>query len=436
MYPPIAIVDCNNFYASCERVFDPKLTGKPIVVLSNNDGVVVARSNEAKAIGIEGFQPFFKVRELIDKYDVKVFSSNYTLYGDMSHRVMRTLEQLAPDVEIYSIDEAFLHLDGFENRDIEAYCRDIRETVRKWTGIPVSIGIATSKTLSKVANKFAKRYAKFRGVCDFTQRDNVDEFLKRFDVSDIWGVGRQYTKLLNRYGITKAFDLKYANEKFIRKKMTVVGARTQRELQGVPCFEMEYNPPPKKAIVSSRSFGETVTGKQEIKQAVATYATRAAEKLRRQDSLINLLTVFIRTNPYKESPQYHNSIHIQMPHATSITAEILHFAMRGVEEIFREGYEYQKAGVMFSGIVPANSDQLTIFDSEDRQKKQEMTKVVDKINRRMGTDTVFYASSGIKRRWSMKRQLKSPHYTTSWESLPKVTARKFEFPPKLWDLTD
>lgn len=218
--------------------------------------------------------------------------------------------------------------------------------------------------------------------------------------------------------------------------MTVMGARTQKELHGVPCIQPEFNPPPKKSIVSSRSFGQLVTDKRELKQAVATYTSTAAEKLRRQDSLINMLTVFIRTNPFKETPQYHNSIHIQLPQATDITSEILYFAMRGLDEIFRSGYKYQKAGVMFSGIVPANSSQLTIFDTNDRQKQRKMTNVVDTINKKMGPGTVVYASSGIKRKWSMKRQLKSKHYTTNWNSLPEVTARNFEFPPKLWDLME
>lgn len=420
-YPPIAIVDCNNFYASCERVFDPKLTGKPIVVLSNNDGVVVARSDEAKAVGIQGFQPYFKVKELIDKHDVKVFSSNYTLYGDMSHRVMRTLEQFAPDVEIYSIDEAFLYFENFDNYDITAYCKEIGDTVKQWTGIPVTIGVSTTKTLAKIANRYAKKNKKqFNGVLNLINSEDIDMYLDKTDVSDIWGVGRQYTKLLKRYNINTALEFKNANEDWIRRKMTVVGARTQRELKGVPCISLDTQPSPKKSIVSSRSFGKLVTEKQLLSEAVSTYVTRAATKLRKQNSLVNLITVFIRTNPFKEEPQYGNSIHIQMPIATDITSEMIHHSLIGLDAIFREGFRYQKAGVMLSGIIPNQVNQTSIFDTVNRERKKELTKTIDKINNKLGKEAVYYASSGIKRTWSMKRNLKSPHYTTNWNELPKV----------------
>jgi DNA polymerase V len=418
---PVAIVDCNNFYASCERVFDPSLKGKPIVVLSNNDGVVVARSDEAKKIGITGFQPYFKVKELIEKYDVKVFSSNYTLYGDMSHRVMRTLEQFSPDVEIYSIDEAFIYFDGFTNYDLNEYAREIRKTVEKWTGIPVTIGIASTKTLAKVANRFAKKNKDvYNGVLNIFDSPDIDEYLKKTEINDVWGVGRQYTKLLTRYGIETAFDLKNANEKWIRKKMTVVGARTQNELKGIPNIQMEYEVPPKKAIVSSRSFGKLVTDKQQLKEAVSTYVTRAAEKLRKQNSIVNLITVFIRTNPFKEENQYANSIHVQLPAPTDATAEMIKYALKGLDKIFLDGYRYQKAGVMLSGIVTGGGNQTTIFDTENRDKLKKISYIIDSVNKKMNTEAIYYASSGIKKNWSMKRNLKSPHYTTDWKQIPGV----------------
>ncbi len=419
--PPVAIVDCNNFYASCERVFNPSLRGKPIVVLSNNDGVVVARSDEAKKIGITGFQPYFKVKELIEKYDVKVFSSNYTLYGDMSHRVMRTLEQFSPEVEIYSIDEAFIYFDGFNNYNLNEYAREIRKTVEKWTGIPVTIGIASTKTLAKVANRFAKKNKDiYNGVLNIYDAPDIDDYLGKTEINDVWGVGRQYTKLLKRYGIDTALDLKNANEKWIRKKMTVVGARTQNELKGVPNIKMEYEVPPKKAIVSSRSFGKLVTDKQQLKEAVSTYITRAAEKLRKQNSLVNLLTVFIRTNPFKEEKQNANSIHIQLPAPTDATAEMIKYGISGLDKIYRDGFRYQKAGVMLSGIVPGVGNQTTIFDNENREKLKKLSHIIDSVNKKMNTEAIYYASSGIKKSWTMKRNLKSPHYTTDWNQIPGV----------------
>jgi DNA polymerase V len=418
----IAIVDCNSFYASCERVFRPDLRGKPIVVLSNNDGVIVALSQEAKDVGIPSFSPLFKIKDLIKKHNVAVFSSNYTLYGDMSNRVMSTLEQFTPDVEIYSIDEAFLNFEGLERREMDSYCREIKDTVMKWTGIPVSIGVATTKTLSKVANRIAKKNKQHAGVLDLTKEKNIDEYLKKVLVEDIWGVGWQYKKLLNNHGIYTAFDLKNTNRQWVKKRMTVMGLRTVMELNGIPCIEHEYTPPAKKAIVSSRSFGKNVFEKSDIREAVANHVYRGTEKLRLQKSAANLLSVFLRTNPYKDTPQYHNGVQIQLPVPTDHTPEMLDYAMRGVEQIFRSGYEYQKAGIMLAGIVPSNRSQMSIFDTANREKMSKLTDVVDKINMEHGSATIIYASMGVKRAWHMKRDMKSPHYTTQWEQLPEVRA--------------
>jgi DNA polymerase V len=418
----IAIVDCNSFYASCERVFRPDLRGKPIVVLSNNDGVIVALSQEAKDVGIPSFSPLFKIKDLIKKHNVAVFSSNYTLYGDMSNRVMSTLEQFTPDVEIYSIDEAFLNFEGLERREMDSYCREIKDTVMKWTGIPVSIGVATTKTLAKVANRIAKKNKQHAGVLDLTKEKNIDEYLKKVLVEDIWGVGWQYKKLLNNHGIYTAFDLKNTNRQWVKKRMTVMGLRTVMELNGIPCIEHEYTPPAKKAIVSSRSFGKNVFEKSDIREAVANHVYRGTEKLRLQKSAANLLSVFLRTNPYKDTPQYHNGVQIQLPVPTDHTPEMLDYAMRGVEQIFRSGYEYQKAGIMLAGIVPSNRSQMSIFDTANREKMSKLTDVVDKINMEHGSATIIYASMGVKRAWHMKRDMKSPHYTTQWEQLPEVRA--------------
>lgn len=423
---PVAIVDCNNFYASCERVFNPKLWGKPIVVLSNNDGMIIARSNEAKELGIKMGEPLFKAEEIIKKHNVYVFSSNYTLYGDMSHRVMTALEHFSPDVEIYSIDEAFINLEGFSHKDLTDYCRLIRNTVRKWTGIPVSIGIAETKTLAKLANRFAKKYPSNKGVLNLYGFENKDYYLKNTDVAEIWGVGRQYTKLLNLQNIFTAYDLANANEKWIRKKMTVMGLRTALELKGIPCIEYEYFPPAKKAIVSSRSFGHTVQDMPSVKEAVAYFVTRASEKMRAQKSSANLLSVFLRTNPFKKEAQYHNGVLIQLPVPTDSTSELISYAMKGVEQIFRIGYKYYKVGVMLSGLVPTNRSQSSIFDTEDRLKMAKVTEVVDEVNKKIGTNTLFYAATGINRKWRTRADMRTPKYTTDWNQLLLVSAKELD----------
>ncbi|MDT3737890.1 MAG: Y-family DNA polymerase [Candidatus Kapabacteria bacterium] len=419
---PIAIVDCNNFYASCERVFNPRLNGKPIIVLSNNDGVIVALSNEAKALGIKGFSPLFKVQDLVTKHNVAVFSSNYTLYGDLSHRVMTTLEQFSPNVEIYSIDEAFIYLDGIHSKDLTAYCSEIRQTVKKWVGIPVSVGIAYTKTLAKLANRRAKKNPVYNGVLNLIDNPDIESHLKGVEVGDVWGVGRQYTKLLNCHNIYTAYDLSKANQTWIKKRMTVQGLRTVHELNGEPCISAEYTPPDKKGIISSRSFGKNVTEKKDLAEAIANYTTRAAEKLRMQKSIANAIYVFLRTNPYKDTPQYHNGCQVILPVATDFTNELIEYAMKGLEQIYRPDYLYQKAGIMLTGILPKSTEQVSLFDKIDRDKFQKITDAMDKLNMEMGSGTVFFAAAGIKRGWKMKRELKSPQYTTRWEEIPDVKA--------------
>ncbi len=430
MKGPVALVDCNNFYASCERVFNPQVAHKPVVVLSNNDGMVIARSQEAKDIGIKMGMPYFEARPLAKKYDLQIFSSNYALYGDMSNRVMTTLEQFSPNVEIYSIDEAFMNFEGFERKNLEEYCRLIRRTVIKWTGIPVSIGLAPTKTLAKVANKHAKKHKKFEGVLSFLNNPEVDSWLEATDVADIWGIGHQYTKLLNRHGIYNAYELSKANDKWVKKHMTVMGLRTVLELRGIPCITMEYDIPAKKAIVSSRSFGHGVKSKNDVSEAVASYTTRAAEKMRLQKSACRSLTVFLRTNPYKDDlPQYHNGCLVELPVPANSTPELLHYAQRGVNQIYREGYEYHKVGVMLTDFVPFDSSQISMFDTKDRLRMARITELVDKVNNVMGKGTLMYAAEGIKKEWAMKRNMKSPHYTTQWQDLPVVSAGWF--PPQM-----
>ncbi|GAB1373093.1 Y-family DNA polymerase [Candidatus Kapaibacterium sp.] len=417
---PIALVDCNNFYASCERIFIPKLTGKPIVVLSNNDGVIVALSNEAKALGIKGFSPLFKVRDIIEKNDVAVFSSNYTLYGDISHRIMTTLEKFSPDVEIYSIDEAFIYLDGIHTNNLEDYAREIKRTIKKWIGIPVSVGIAETKTLAKLANRRAKKNPAYEGVLNLINNPDVEEHLKSVKVEDVWGVGRQYTKLLNCHRVYTAYDLSKANHSWIKKRMTIQGLRTVMELNGIPCIEPDYTPPDKKGIISSRSFGQYVTEKSELAEAISTYTTRAAEKLRLQKSAARVITVFLRTNPFKDTPQYHNGCQIVMQVASDFTSELIEHAIRGLEQIYKPGYLYQKAGIMLSGIIPKSAIQDSLFDSKNREQLQKATNALDKINLDYGAGSIFYASSGVRKSWSMKRELKSPQYSTRWDEIPIV----------------
>jgi DNA polymerase V len=420
MKGPIALVDCNNFYASCERVFNPKLEGVPIVVLSNNDGMIVARSNEAKALGVKMGEPLFKVEDIVRKHGVKVFSSNYTLYGDLSHRVMMTLEKFSPNVEIYSIDEAFIDLSGFNYKDLDAYSREIRATVKKWTGLPVSIGIADTKTLAKIANHRAKKDSRHKGVLNIAGAEDISEYLKETEVGDVWGVGRQYTKLLNARQITNAFELSQADDKWIKKNMTVMGLRTVYELRGIPCIELEYMRPAKKAIVSSRSFGKTTASKKDIQESVAFFTTVASEKMRRQNSKATVLMVFLRTNPFKTLPQYHNGVQVQLPVPTDSTSEMISYAMKGVEQIFREGYQYHKVGVMLTGFVPKTHTQMSIFDTVDRVRQDVVTKTVDRINIELGAGSIHYAATGVKREWRTKAEKKSPRYTTNWKELPGV----------------
>lgn len=418
MKGPVALVDCNNFYASCERVFNPRLEGVPIVVLSNNDGMIVARSNEAKALGIKMGEPLFKVEDIVRKHGVKVFSSNYTLYGDLSHRVMMTLEQFSPNVEIYSIDEAFIDLSGFDYKDLDAYGREIRATVKKWTGLPVSIGIADTKTLAKIANHRAKKDTRHKGVLNVAGQKDVSEYLKATEVSDVWGIGPQYTKLLNARQIFDAYELSRANDKWVKKNMTIMGLRTVFELRGIPCIEIESVRPAKKAIVSSRSFGKTTASKKDVKESVAYFTTIASEKMRRQRSTATVLMVFLRTNPFKTTPQYHNGVQIQLPVPTDATSELISYAMKGVEQIFREGFQYHKVGVMLTGFVPNTRTQMSLFDKMDRTKLAKVTKTVDQINMELGAGTVHYAATGVKREWKTKAEKRSPRYTTSWKELP------------------
>jgi DNA polymerase V len=415
-----ALTDCNNFYASCERVFNPKLEGKPVVVLSNNDGCAIARSNEAKALGIQMGAPAFQLRDIVKKHKVHVFSSNYALYGDMSDRVMKVLGQFTPDIEIYSIDEAFLDFSDFLHTDLNAYARHMRNTVRQWTGIPVSVGIAPTKTLAKLANRLAKKSVKANGVLVLREPAHIKAALQRTSVGDVWGIGRQHTRFLSRHGIHTAYDLSQASEGWVQKHMHITGLRTLLELNGKPCITLELQPPDKKGICSSRSFAVPVEELQHVKEAVAQHASRCGEKLRKQSSCANALTVFIHTSRFTEGPQYCNSRTVVLPVATSSSLELIHYAHKAVDSIYEKGYKYKKAGVIVSGIVPDRQVQYHLLDPIDRAKHIQLMTTLDKINGRWGRHTVKAAALGDGQRTRMNQEQLSPCYTTRWQDFLRI----------------
>lgn len=416
-----ALVDCNNFFVSCERVFRPDLREKSVVVLSNNDGNIIARSNEAKALGIAMGDPYFKVESFLRRNNVTVFSSNYTLYGDMSHRVMAIIHRLEPEVEVYSIDEAFISMPMGKELALAEYGRALRTLVKRSTGIPVSIGFATTKTLAKIANRLAKKNPGYGGVFDMTTAAGIDGLLAKTDVGDIWGIGPQNRKKLNRKGISTALHLKNADDDWVRKQLTVTGLRTVWELRGIPCISLEEAPAPKKGIITSKSFGHSVVSHGELREAVATYMTRAAEKLRAQSSIANSLQVFIATNRFKpEVPQYANSLMVRLPEPTASTPVLIRHALRCLKEIYRAGYEYKKAGVMLTEIVPETHRQQNLFVQEPSDTG--LMKALDHINRKWGSNAVQYACAGIEKTWTCKRVQLSQAYTTRWDQLPVVKA--------------
>ena len=411
-----ALVDCNNFYASCERVFQPKLEGRPVVVLSNNDGCIIARSNEAKKLGIGMGEPFFKVKPLIERHDVAVRSSNYELYGDMSNRVMQTLMRLTSDVEVYSIDEAFCDLSGFLHRDLNEYAWEMKNTVRQWTGIPVGVGIGPTKTLAKLANNAAK---KADGVLVLNSEAITKAVLAMTPVKDVWGIGRQYDKLLEAYGIRTAYEFANARDSWIRKHMHVTGLRTAHELRGIPCIPLEEQPDPKKNIAVSRMFGRPITTRRDLEEAITSYATRAAEKLRRENLQANTMLVFFYTSPFK--PGFTGaSCAFTFPRATNYTPDLIRYAAAAARQEFRQGNAYIKAGIILGELTDPAHRQLTLFENGDGEERLAIMQALDTVNKRWGTNTLFYAGAGIEKRWRMRRERKSPSYTTRLSDLLRV----------------
>lgn len=402
------LMDCNNFYASCERVFNPSLNGKPIVVLSNNDGCVIARSNEAKELGIKMGVPAYQIKDVVQRCDVAVFSSNYTLYGDMSSRVMTILSELAPSIEVYSIDEAFVDLSGI--KDLYALGTQIKDKVTQGTGIPVSLGIAPTKTLAKVANKFAKKYPAYKRLCIIDTEEKREKALKLFDIGDVWGIGRRQAAKLARQGVKTAYDFTQLSASWVRKNMTVVGERTWKELRGISCIDMETSPPPKRQICTSRSFGKMIEDLPTLSEAIATHASTCARKLREQKSYATSLMVFIHTNNFREDlPQYWKNTVVKLPVPTADTLDIVHYALAGLNKIFMEGYRYKKAGVIITEIT--GNAQLGLFDSVDRSKRDKLMQAIDKINGKY-QQHIKLAVQGNGREWKLKQEQLSGHYTT------------------------
>lgn len=420
--PVFALVDCNNFYASCEKLFRPDLKDTPVVVLSNNDGCVVARSREAKLLGIKMGVPVFQIKSEMQRHGILAFSSNYALYADLSSRVMRTLEEMAPRVEVYSIDEAFLDLTGIESAiSLVEFGQQVRERIGHWIGITVCVGIAPTKTLAKLANHAAKKYPATQGVVDLTNPDRQRRLLALVPVDDVWGVGRRLSKRLNALGITTALDLANASPRAIRDQFSVVLERTVRELNGESCIELEEIPPTKKQIVCSRSFGAKVTQFELLREAVCEYATRATEKLRKEQQQAKVLTVFIRTSPFKDNePQYSNSASGELLIPSCDTRDFIELANHLLKRIWKDGFRYAKAGVMLSDFYDPGMFQPGLFDDvSTRSNSQQLMSVLDTINQ-SGAGKVFFAGQGTKKDWSMKREHLSPAYTTRWDQLPRV----------------
>jgi DNA polymerase V len=420
----IALIDVNNFYVSCERVFNPKLKNKPVVVLSNNDGCAVARSNEVKALGVGMGAPWFKFKDLAKRHGIIAMSSNYALYADMSNRVMSILRQYSPDQEVYSIDESFLDLTGFQSRDLIKYSQHMRKRILKWTGLPVCVGIGSTKTLSKLANHCAKKRPIFNGVCNFNAMPPIelDALLGQIEVGEIWGVGRRLAPKLQGLGFNTVLDLKRADPERLRQQFSVVMEKTIRELNGTVCIEMEEISPNKKQILRSRSFGYPVTDYNSLAESITLYMSSAAERLRRQQSFAGSVHVFITTSPFKpDQPFYANSMTISIPSPTDDTRRLVQVALWILKQLYKANFNYAKAGVMLGELVPAAGVQTDLFSQAQLSSKSaDLMIAMDKINRKMGKESIKLASEGFKRPWKMKQENKSPSYTTLWKDIPVI----------------
>jgi DNA polymerase V len=425
--PVFALVDCNNFYVSCERVFNPRLEGRPVVVLSNNDGCAIARSAEAKALGIKMGAPWFQLKDLAKKRGLIALSSNYALYGDMSARVMDVLRDFSPDVEVYSIDESFLQVEGMRRLwpSLKDMGTEIRRRVGRWVGLPVCVGFGPSKTLAKLANHVAKKNPALNGVCDLTAMYPYDlgRLLGSIEVEEVWGVGRRIAEKLRSMGIDTVQDLCTADPKAIRARFSVVLERTVSELQGVSCLALDEVAPPKQQIMSSKSFGRPVLTQSELAEAASSYATRAAEKLRAQQSVCGAIYVFVQTNRFRpDDPQYSAGLTIPLPNPTGDTRLLTGAALHGLACLFKPGYSYKKVGVMLMDLSQTAVGQQSLFDAVAEQSAHSaaVMAALDSVNKRFGRDALFLASAGTQKSWAPRAEMKTPRFTTCWAELPVV----------------
>jgi DNA polymerase V len=416
----IALVDCNSFYVSCERLFNPSIEKKPVVVLSSNDGCVISRSTEAKLLGIKMGEPYFKVKKIVKENDVKTFSTNFALYGDMSRRVMKTLKQFSPQMEIYSIDEAFLDLSSIQNENLLEHGYNIRKTVLRWTGIPTSIGIATTKTLSKAANYIAKKEKS--GVINLVNSKNIDKLLSEVKINDVWGVGRQLTKFYIKNRINTAYELKNMHNGWIKKNTNVFGSRTAMELKGIPCVSLEPHQAKRKNCCVSRSFGTKVTKLEELNEAITTHCLNAAEKIRLDKQTVKKITVFIRTSPFQAKSNYYtNSQDIDLPIRTNDSITLIKHSLIALKSIYKEGYRYQKTGIIFSGLKDVDIYNKNLFSTvNDDEKRIKLMKAIDCTNFKYGRNALSIAQAGLKKKWNIKKQHDSKVDTACFDFLPIV----------------
>ena len=419
-----ALADCNNFYASCERVFRPDLQGKPIIVLSSNDGCAVARSNEAKALGIKMGAPFFKIRDIVEKHNVAVFSGNMALYGDMSQRVRWVLEEYAPSVEVYSIDECFLDLRGMNNIDFDAYAKEISAQCWRQTSIPVSVGIAPTKTLAKIASKLCKQYPKLKGGCYMHRPQDIEKVLRKFPIEDVWGIGRRSVPKLKARGVNTAYDFIQIPEGVIQSMFGITGVRTWKDLKGVPCIEFEDGFEAKQSICVSRSFSSEIYDVAELQEQIANFASSMAEKLRKQRSVAAEMVVFAYTNRFKETlPQTYSNGLISFTTPTSNQRQIIADAVRITQRIFKNGYGYKKAGVIATKIIAEGDVMHSLFeDTAAAEREQKITSTLDTINAIFGKGTIKLAVQGSGEIKTASDN-QSPHYTTKWSDIPKVSVK-------------
>lgn len=416
-----ALVDCNSFYVSCERVFNPAVNQKPVVVLSNNDGCAISRSNEAKRIGIGMGAPIFKCQDLVKVHDVKVFSANFVLYGDMSNRVMAVLSGFTPNLEIYSIDEAFLSLQGFEHLGLEDYAREIRKVVKRQTGIPVSIGVAPTKTLAKVANHYAKDHPETNGVFTLMTEEDIELILSQTAVGEVWGIGKEKAIFLERNGMKTAWELRNAPDEWIKKHLTIVTLRTVWELRGISCLSLEEVQPNKKAIATTRTFGYDVSRLAEMEEAVSAYVSRSAEKLRRQRSLAGHIQVYVETNPFKDTPYYRNSAGTVISPTTAYSPHLIKAAKRLLKRIYREGLRYKSCGVILTNLCPQTNEQDYLFEEKYQgSARHRLMDIMDSYNRQTNGGKILIAAEGLGKPWFMKQTNKSKRFTTRWDELLEV----------------